>query len=106
MTPEGRVKQKVTALLKKYRAYYHMPVQTGRGAPALDYHVCYKGHYIGIETKAPGKKLTERQLLICQMIMMGGGYIAIVDSDEALRRLEALFLLLDRTHERGSIVLT
>lgn len=88
-TPEGRVKSRVTRLLKKYGAYYHMPVQSGFGAPALDYHVCYKGHYVGIETKAPGNHHpTKRQQTIIDQIREAGGTVFIINGTEGLMELE------------------
>lgn len=65
MTPEGKVKAKVKALLQPYRPalYAHWPVQTGFGAPTLDCNGALNGHAFAIETKAPGEELTDRQLL-------------------------------------------
>lgn len=89
MTPEGRVKSKVTRMLKKHGAYYHMPVQTGYGAPALDYHVCHNGHYAGIETKAPGNnKPTKRQQMIIDQIREAGGEVFVINDAEGLMELE------------------
>jgi len=62
-TPEGKVKAKVKRILKKYDCYQFWPVQTGYGAPTLDCIACANGHFIGIETKAPGKHPTPRQQL-------------------------------------------
>ena len=74
MTPEGRVKRKVTALLKSFPSVYSfMPVQHGLGASGLDYHcVVGKMFQFGIvaemlpiaffiETKKPGDEPTQRQ---------------------------------------------
>jgi len=61
MTPEGKVKQKVTKLLKQYGCWYWMPVVSGYGAATLDYLAATDGRMFGIETKAPGKKPTPRQ---------------------------------------------
>jgi len=96
ITPEGRVKKKVTAVLKKYGCYYHMPVQHGRGSPALDYHVCAFGMYLGIETKAPGKLPTPRQSLTMSEIGHAGGFTMVIDGDEAVEKLEAALLLLKK----------
>lgn len=63
LTPEGKVKEKVKRLLKKYDCYQFWPVQTGYGAPTLDCIACANGYFIGIETKAPGKHPTPRQKL-------------------------------------------
>lgn len=60
-TPEGKVKDKVKRLLKKYNCYQFWPVQTGYGAPTLDCIGCHNGFFFGIETKAPGKHPTPRQ---------------------------------------------
>lgn len=75
MTPEGRVKRKVTELLKTFPSVYaFMPVQHGLGASGLDYHcIVGKLFHMGpvvemvpiaffIETKKPGDLLTPRQL--------------------------------------------
>lgn len=76
------MKDGVKKLLKKHGAYWHMPVQTGYGAPALDFHVCYRGHYLGIETKATGKKLTKRQAFIADEIKNAGGKVLVVEGLE------------------------
>lgn len=65
MTPEGRVKVKIDAILAKYPIYVFRPVQFGMGKRGLDYHCVIR---IGdtpvaffIEAKEPGKDLTELQ---------------------------------------------
>ena len=64
-TPEGKVKRRVSQILKHSDCcYYFMPVQTGYGSPTLDYLGSSKGRAFAIETKAPGKKLTARQAVI------------------------------------------
>lgn len=65
LTPEGKVKRHVSQILKRAEeVYYFMPVQTGYGSPTLDYLGCSRGRAFAIETKAPGKKPTVRQLAI------------------------------------------
>ena len=52
-TPEGKVKTSIKSLLKKYHAYFTMPVMTGmatNGTP--DFAACYQGRYLAIEAKA------------------------------------------------------
>ena len=88
MTPEGKVKQNIKAVLKKYGAYYHMPVQNGMGTPALDFHVCCAGKYLGIEAKSPGKKPTPRQLLTAREIVEAGGEVLFIDG--CTKELECL----------------
>ena len=61
-TPEGKVKDQIKSVLNKFGIYYFMPVQNGMGKPGLDFYCCYRGKFIAIEAKAPGKKPTPRQL--------------------------------------------
>jgi hypothetical protein len=77
-TPEGRVKKAVDALLGQHGAWHHKPVQNGMGKPALDYHVCHRGRYAAIETKAPGNKLTPRQELTKKEIEDAGGKVFVI----------------------------
>lgn len=65
MTPEGQIKAKVDAILKKYPVKVFKPVQFGMGGDMLDYHCLVR---MGdtpvaffIETKKPGKDPTSRQ---------------------------------------------
>lgn len=88
-TPEGKIKERVKKLLKAYGIYYHMPVMNGMGAPTLDFICCYKGRYFAIETKAPGKKPTPRQLITIRDIEQAGGWVFVVANDEDLLVLEA-----------------
>lgn len=78
-TPENKVKKKVSAMLKEYGAYSFMPVQAGYGQPALDYYCCYKGWFLAVETKAPGKKMTTRQQLTARQITNAGGIVFCID---------------------------
>jgi hypothetical protein len=77
-TPEGKVKDKVKRLLKKYGCYQFWPVQTGYGAPTLDCLACCKGHFIGIETKAPGKRPTPRQRLTMEDMREADATVIVV----------------------------
>ena len=77
-TPEGKVKAKVKRLLKKYDCYQFWPVQTGYGAPTLDCIACCQGHFIGIETKAPGKRPTPRQLLTIDDMKEAGAAVIVI----------------------------
>jgi hypothetical protein len=52
------------------------------GAPALDFmHVTVKGRTCAIETKAPGKSPTPRQLLTISAICEAGGTVFVIDGD-------------------------
>ena len=81
-TPEGLVKVKVRKVLKHFGAYWHCPVQNGMGSPSLDFICCYKGRYLAIETKAPGKKPTPRQEITISEIEAAGGKVFVISDDE------------------------
>jgi len=92
-TPEGKVKAKVNRLLDKYKGMYrHMPVPYGYGASTLDYLICFRGQFIAIETKAPGKKPTDRQKMIIAQIRAAGGAVFVIDGDttELQNHLESI----------------
>lgn len=77
-TPEGEVKDRVRALFKKYRAYYHSPVQNGMGKPGLDFHCCVNGLAFFVEAKAPGKHPTPRQQLTMRDMLAAGAKVFVV----------------------------
>lgn len=89
-TPEGKVKRKVSQILKNAdKVYYFMPVQTGYGSPTLDYLGCSKGRAFAIETKAPGKEPTMRQKVIINEMKAAGMKVFVIAGNpeeyEALR---------------------
>ena len=101
MTPEGKVKFAVNRVIDKYRSVYKfMPVPSGYGPSSLDYILCVNGQFCAIETKARGKKPTDRQKRIIGQIERAGGVVFVIDSVEALPPLQAY---LERTaHAPGS----
>lgn len=63
-TPEKKVKDAVTKILKQRGAYYFFPVTGGFGRSGIpDIIACYKGNFVAIECKAGKNKPTELQLL-------------------------------------------
>jgi len=81
-TPEKRVKQKVSGLLKATAGvWYTMPVPSGYGESTLDYIGCYLGRFLAVETKAPGKKPTARQKQLIAAIERAGGAVFVIDGD-------------------------
>lgn len=85
-TLEGKVKEDVKKYLTAIGAYYFMPVQMGYGQSTLDFLVCWKGRFIGIECKRPGlMEPTARQSLIMAQITRADGHAFVVDSVEMLR---------------------
>lgn len=97
MTPEAKVKARVKDLLRRYEAYWHMPVQNGMGAPTLDFHVLHGPFGCAIETKAPGKKMTTRQELTAKEIRSRGGIVFVTDGD--LKEIEQ-WLQLNRARSK------
>lgn len=80
MTPEGKVKKRISALLKSHGGiYYFMPVPSGYGESSLDYIGCYCGRFFAIETKAPGKVPTPRQTQVISLIEASGGAVFVID---------------------------
>lgn len=82
-TPEGKVKRKVSAILAEFASttYYTMPVPGGYGESTLDYVGCNLGRFFAIETKAPGKKPTDRQNAIATMMTRAGGKVFVIDGE-------------------------
>lgn len=91
--PEALVKDKVKALCKNMGVYYHMPVQAGMGKPTLDFIICAYGFFIGVETKALGKKATRRQEITMAEMQAANGYTLVVDGDETLNKLRDLVII-------------
>ena len=82
-TPEGKIKAMVKRKLAKLpRKYLFMPVQNGMGAPGLDWYCCIEGRFVAIETKVPGKNLTERQEDTKMQIIAAGGIVFVVRTEE------------------------
>lgn len=97
MTPEGRVKAKVKKALKALgrECWMFMPVQTGFGAPALDYLLSVRGRFVAIETKAPGKHLTPLQETTKAAIEAAGGIVLIVWDEDTLAIAMKVILALE-----------
>jgi hypothetical protein len=84
---EKTVKAAVKKRLKEIGAYQHWPVMMGLGEVCLDCHGCYKSKYFAVETKAPGKKLTQMQKNTADRIRAAGGLVFVIDSTEAADEL-------------------
>ena len=89
-TPEGKVKDAVKKVLDKHGVYYFMPVQAGYGKPGLDFHCIHKGRGFCIETKAPGKKPTPRQLNTMTDIRSALGVVFLIDGTDNTHTTELL----------------
>ena len=88
MTPEGKVKARVKAVLKKFGAYYHMVVQNGMGAPSLDFVGCHVGRFFSVETKAGNKDMTDRQKQTASEMRKAGAVVFLVNEVQGLAELE------------------
>lgn len=87
MTPEGKVKDRVKALLKAHGAYYHMPVQNGMGKPSLDFVVCHEGRFAAIETKAGADQPTPRQMTTITEIQRAKGPCFVINDVSGMEEL-------------------
>lgn len=72
-TPESKTKKEIRAYLKEQGAYFFAPVQTGYGQTTLDFLVCLRGSFVGIECKAPMGRMTPRQGVVIGDIRRAGG---------------------------------
>ncbi len=95
MTPEGKVKESVRKFLRAKGVWFYQPVQNGMGRVGIpDFVCCYRGTFIAIETKAPGKlsTVTANQQRVIDEIKEHGGLALVVDSVDSL---EPVFAVLD-----------
>lgn len=53
--------------------------QTGQAGRA-DLHACYRGRFIAVETKAPGKAASPAQLRYLDRVRQAGGIAVVADS--------------------------
>lgn len=87
MTPEGKVKKAVREFLRAKDVWFYQPVQNGMGQVGIpDFVCCYRGTFIAIETKAPGKLsgVTPNQQRVIDAIKAHGGLAVVVDSVDSL----------------------
>lgn len=89
---EKTIKYALKDYLKEIGAYKFMPVPTGFGADSIDFLVCYKGMFFGIETKRTGvTEPTDRQRATMDRIEAAGGKCWVENSAD----LETTRLVLD-----------
>lgn len=95
MTPEGKVKAKISKTLKEFApdVSYDMPVPCGYGKQGVDYNGVVKSalHKQGlaffIEAKAPGKKPTPRQRNTLAEKEGAGAKCFVIDGDKGVADL-------------------
>tara|TARA_R110000744_G_scaffold2196_5_gene8773 strand:+ start:1859 stop:2194 length:336 start_codon:yes stop_codon:yes gene_type:complete len=82
MTPEAKVKKKVTAHLKTLGAYYFYPVTGGYGKSGVpDIIGCYESRFFGIECKAGKNKPTPLQEKNLSDIKANDGISLVINED-------------------------
>lgn len=99
-TPEGRVKDAVTKILRDRGAYYFFPMTGGFGRSGVpDIIACYKGHFLGIECKAGSNTPTPLQLAELAKIDKALGISMVVNEktphwvENTLNTIDELFNL-------------
>jgi hypothetical protein len=90
-TPEGKVKAKVTKMLKEYQVWYFFPANNGFGKAGIpDIIAIVDGVFVGIEVKAdPTKKPTELQVRCGEEIRRSGAEWFLVCDDTSLLQVES-----------------
>lgn len=99
-TPEGKVKDKIKAMLKAAGAYYTMPVMNGmatNGTP--DFAVCHAGRYLGLEAKAGEGNPTKLQWVRLGEIEAAGGSTMVINE----KNLEVVASWLKQTNMRVTV---
>lgn len=91
MTPEAKVKRRITAKLKDMGAYYFYPMTGGYGRSGVpDIVGCHRGMFFGIEVKAGKNKPTALQMKNLREIEAQGGLALVVNEDNVARIEEFL----------------
>jgi hypothetical protein len=88
MKPESAIKQQIKEYLDGLGAYWFMPVQMGYGVSGTpDFLCCINGRFVGIETKAPGKRPSKWQQHRINQINKAGGVAFWTDNLEYTRTM-------------------
>jgi hypothetical protein len=96
MTPEGKVKKRVKAILDEQRVYHFSPMQNGMGRAGIpDIVACHNGKFIGIECKAGSNKPTALQERELNRILNAGGE-AYVINEENIEQLREELIWMNR----------
>ena len=90
LTPETRVKRKVSDILRKYEAYFFFPASNGFGRAGIpDIIACYRGQFIAIECKAGKNTTTALQRRELSAIESAGGYQLVINETN-IEQVEAV----------------
>ena len=105
-TPEKIIKDKVVAVLKDEGVYYFFPATHGYGRSGVpDIVCCVNGHFLAIECKAGGGKLTALQVREIKHILACNGE-AVVANENNLDLVISLVRELKNTVMGGAHVST
>ena len=89
---EAPITKKIMKTLKEMGAFRyktHGAIDQQRGLP--DIICCYKGRFIGLEVKRPGRDATELQAFTIKQIRLAGGIAGVVHSvEEAVTLLQTV----------------
>jgi Holliday junction resolvase len=81
-TPEKVVKDKVVSVLKAEGVYYFFPATHGYGRSGVpDIIACVNGHFLAIECKANGGKLTALQIREIKHILACNGEAVVANEN-------------------------
>jgi hypothetical protein len=96
MTPEGKVKKRVKAILDELKVYHFSPMQNGMGRAGIpDIVACHNGKFVGIECKAGNNKPTALQERELNRILNAGGE-AFVINEENIEQLREELIWMNR----------
>lgn len=89
-TPEGKIKEQVKEVFRKYGKdiWSDWPVPAGYGKSTLDCIGCVRGRFFAVETKAPGKRMTDLQGMTAALMLMAGGEVFLVCDEGTLLQLD------------------
>lgn len=91
MTPEGKVKKRVKAILDELKVYHFSPMQNGMGRAGIpDIVACHGGKFIGIECKAGDNKPTALQERELNRILNAGGEAYVINEENIEQLKEEL----------------
>ena len=106
-TPESRVKLEVRKLLVQKGIWFYMPVQMGFGVGGIpDFICCFKGLFIAVETKAPGRENTVTPLqhrTLTDIREHGGRAVVVSSAVELSLWLGLLEVMESEETEHGSV---
>jgi hypothetical protein len=100
MTPEGKVKKRVKAILDEQQVYHFSPMQNGMGRAGIpDIVACHGGRFIGIECKAGSNKPTALQERELSRILEAGGEAYVINEENIEQLKEKLVWMLKYSND-------